>query len=110
MRRRMGRAIGGMGRWRDEVGRGGVRGNGHLDPTSEEAGAREPKAAGADWTDERGTSEEGRRRLKGGRRRAGETQHTAGPSAGSPPGRGQRGGGTGRARGPGRSFVTPLPR
>ncbi len=25
----------------------------------------EPKGAGADWTDERGTSEEGRRRLKG---------------------------------------------
>src|ERR1700722_12928716 len=73
--------------------------------TSEERarrpGPREPKAAGADWTDERGTSEEGRRRLKGGRRRAGETQHTAGPSAGSPPGRGQRCEVTGRARGPG---------
>src|ERR1700677_3108056 len=32
---------------------------------------REPKAAGADWTEERGTSDEGRRRLQGGRRRAG---------------------------------------
>ena len=35
-------------------------------------GPREPKAAGADWTDERGTSEEGRRRLKGAPERVGK--------------------------------------
>jgi histidine kinase-like protein len=38
------------------------------------ASPREPKGAGADWTDERGTSEEGRRRLKGARRRAKTTE------------------------------------
>jgi hypothetical protein len=32
----------------------------------------EPTGAGSDWTDERGTSEEGRRNLKGARRRAGQ--------------------------------------
>ena len=35
-----------------------------------EGGASEPKESGADWTDERGTSEEGRRRLEAPRRRA----------------------------------------
>jgi Ni,Fe-hydrogenase III small subunit/ferredoxin len=35
---------------------------------------REPKGAGADWTDERGTSEEGRRRLKRRPEASGETQ------------------------------------
>jgi hypothetical protein len=33
----------------------------------------EPKGAGADWTDERGTSEEGRRRLKGRPEASGRT-------------------------------------
>ena len=33
----------------------------------------EPKGRGGAWTDERGTSEEGRRRLKAPRRRAGDT-------------------------------------
>ena len=37
----------------------------------------EPEGRGAAWTDERGTSEEGRRRLKAPRRRAGDTAFTA---------------------------------
>ena len=35
---------------------------------------REPKGRGVAWTEERGTSDEGRRRLKAPRRRAGETE------------------------------------
>ena len=35
--------------------------------------SREPKGRGVAWTEERGTSDEGRRRLKAPRRRAGET-------------------------------------
>src|SRR5262249_32538233 len=46
----------------------------------ERAGGR-----GAAWTEERGTSDEGRRRLKGGRRRAGDAQLAAAPG---PPGAG----------------------
>ena len=45
------------------------------DPVSE-PNPREPKGAGADWTEERGTSDEGRRRLKGARRRAGKQSAT----------------------------------
>src|SRR5579859_7389679 len=63
--------------------------------TSEERARREGgalKAAGGEW----GTTERaGRKQSQRGK------HHTAGPSAGSPPGRGQRCEVTGRARGPG---------
>jgi len=36
---------------------------------------REPKGAGGDWTEERGTSDEGRSRLKGRPEASGKTEH-----------------------------------
>ncbi len=61
---------------RDAVRRGTGAGLGR--PVTRGPGPpREPKGAGADWTEERRRSDEGRRRLKGARRRAGKQSDRA---------------------------------